>query len=126
MVNEGDTLKCFASLMNGGGWLQSERGRLPINWGIDPLLIRDTPGLMSYYYHTATPNDYFFSAPSGWGYLAPINLDDASVRPYGEMVRQGAAMADTRYIDVWWMKGLRERGQFFPLLEAMDLRGLTQ
>ena len=27
MVNEGDTLKCFASLMNGGGWLQSERGK---------------------------------------------------------------------------------------------------
>lgn len=126
MVNEGDTIKCFSSLMNGGGWLQSERGKVAINWGVDPLLIRDTPGLMSYYYRTATAQDYFFSAPSGWGYLAPINLEDDQIQPYGAMVREGARMADTRYIDVWWMKGLRERNQFFPLLEAMGVRGLTQ
>lgn len=126
MVNEGDTLKCFSSLMNGGGWLQSERGKIAINWGVDPLLIRDTPGLMSYYYSTATPNDYFFSAPSGWGYLAPMNLADELIQPYGEMVRHGGEMADTRYIDVWWMKELRKRDQFFPLLAAMGMRGLTQ
>jgi hypothetical protein len=126
MINEGDTIKCVASLMNGGDWLQEERGRLPINWGVDPLLIRDTPGLMSHYYATATSNDYFFSAPSGWGYLAPINLADEDIVPYGEMVAAGGAMADTRYIDVWWMSGLRNRDQFFPLLEAMGMRGLTQ
>ena len=126
MVNEGDTIKCMSSLMNGGSWLQSERGKIPINWGIDPLLNRDTPGLMSYYYHTATENDYFFSAPSGWGYLAPNNLKDEDVVPYGRMVKMGAELADTRYIDVWWMNGLRARGQFFPLLEAMGMRGLTQ
>lgn len=126
MVNEGDTIKCFASLMNGGNWLQSERGRVPINWGIDPLLIRDTPGLMSYYYSTASDQDYFFSAPSGWGYLAPNNLADDQIRPYGEMVAEGGRMADTRYIDVWWMNELRKRDQFFPLLQAMGMRGLTQ
>ncbi|HMO03365.1 MAG TPA: GxGYxYP family putative glycoside hydrolase [Kiritimatiellia bacterium] len=126
MVNEGDTIKCMASLMNSGSWLQSERGKIAINWGIDPLLIRDTPGLMSYYYYTATEKDYFFSAPSGWGYLAPINLKDEDVVPYGRMVKTGADMADTRYIDVWWMSGLRSRDQFFPLLEAMGMRGLTQ
>jgi hypothetical protein len=126
MVNEGDTLKCFSSLMNSGSWLQSERGKIAINWGIDPLLIRDTPGLMNYYYHTATENDYFFSAPSGWGYLAPINLKDEDIEDYGRMVRTGAEMADTRYIDVWWMNGLRNRDKFFPLLEAMGMRGLTQ
>ena len=126
MVNEGDTLKCFASLMNGGGWLQSERGRTPINWGVDPLLMRDTPGLMSYYYRTATDQDYFFSAPSGWGYLAPNNLADDQIQPYGALVAEGARMADTRYIDVWWMNELRNRDQFFPLLKAMGVRGLTQ
>lgn len=126
MVNEGDTLKCATSLMNGGSWLQSERGRIPINWGVDPLLLRDTPGLMSYYYRHATTNDYFFSAPSGWGYLAPMNLADNVIPAYGSMVRHGGRLADTRYIDVWWMTELRARGQFFPLLEAMGMRGLTQ
>lgn len=126
MTNEGDTLKSASSLVNNGTWLQSERGRLPINWGVDPLLVRDTPGLMSYYYHTVTDNDYFFSAPSGWGYLAPFMLAEEDVVPYGKMVRHGAELADTRYIDVWWMSGLRPRKQFFPLLEAMGMRGLTQ
>ena len=126
MVNEGDTLKCFASLMNGGCWLQAERGQTPINWGIDPLLIRDTPGLMNFYYRTATENDYFFSAPSGWGYLAPNNLADDQVPVYGALVAEGGRMADTRYIDVWWMNELRKRDQFFPLLRAMGMRGLTQ
>lgn len=126
MTNEGDTLKSAASLVNGGTWLQSERGQLPINWGIDPLLVRDVPGLMSYYYRTATANDYFFSAPSGWGYLAPEMLADGQIGPYGQQVAQGAALADTRYGDVWWMGGLRKRGQFFPLLAATGMRGLTQ
>lgn len=126
MTNEGDTLKCASSLVNGGSWLQSERGKLPINWGVDPLLIRDTPGLMSYYYSTATDNDYFFSAPSGWGYLAPETLPENQIGKYGSMVKMGADMSDTRYIDVWWMAGLRKRNQFFPLLQAMGMRGLTQ
>ena len=126
MSNEGDTLKCAASLVNGGGWLQSERGRIPINWGVDPLLIQDMPGLMGYYYSTAGENDYFFSAPSGWGYLAPNMLSDERIAPYGALVKKGGEIADTRYIDVWWMSDLRKRNQFFPLLKAMGMRGLTQ
>lgn len=126
MVNEGDTLKCAASLMNGGAWLQSERGKIPINWGIDPLLVRDTPGLMAYYARTATTNDFFFAAPSGWGYLAPAMLPDADIPPYGEKVRRGGELADVRHIDIWWMSGLRKRDQFFTFLKATGMRGLTQ
>ena len=126
MTNEGDTLKCVSSLVNGGSWLQSERGKLPINWGVDPLLFRDTPGLMSYYYSTATVNDYFFTAPSGWGYLAPETLPEDQIAGYGAMVKKGGEISDTYYIDVWWMGGLRKKNQFFPLLSAMGMRGLTQ
>ena len=125
-VNEGDTLKYLTSLVNGGNWLQSQRGTLPINWGMDPLLYEKFPGLVSYYYKTATANDYFFTAPSGWGYLAPMMLPDAQIATYGELVKRGGLLADTRYIDVWWMSGLRKRNQFFPLLSAMGVRGLTQ
>ncbi len=125
-VNEGDTLKYLSSLMNGGSWLQPQRGTLPINWGMDPLLYEKFPGLVSHYYNTATPNDYFFTAPSGWGYLAPMMLPAKQIPVYGALVKKGSAMADLRYIDVWWMSGLRERGLFFPFLSAMGMRGLTQ
>lgn len=125
-VNEGDTLKYLTGLMNGGGWLQSQRGSIPINWGMDPLLYEKFPGLVSHYYKTATPNDYFFSAPSGWGYLAPFMLPAKQIPIYGELVKRGGQIADTRYIDVWWMSELRERGLFFPFLSSMGMRGLTQ
>lgn len=125
-VNEGDTLKYLTGLMNGGGWLQSQRGSIPINWGMDPLLYEKFPGLVSHYYKTATPNDYFFSAPSGWGYLAPFMLPAKQIPVYGSLVKKGGQIADTRYIDVWWMGELRERGLFFPFLSSMGMRGLTQ
>ena len=125
-VNEGDTLKYLSSLMNGGTWLMPERGKFPINWGMDPLLYVKFPGLVSHYYATATPNDYFFSAPSGWGYLAPFLLPDEEVPVYADLVRKGGQIADTRYIDVWWMSGLKKRNLFFPLLSRMGMRGLTQ
>ncbi len=125
-VNEGDTLKYLTGLANGGGWLQPQRGTIPINWGMDPLLYVKFPGLVSHYYRTATPNDYFFSAPSGWGYLAPLMLPAKQIPVYGDLVRKGGEIADTRYIDVWWMSGLRERGLFFPFLSRMGMRGLTQ
>lgn len=125
-VNEGDTLKYLEGLMNGGSWLQAQRGTLPINWGMDPLLYKKFPGLVSHYYRTASSQDYFFSAPSGWGYLAPFMLPEDQIPVYGELVRKGGDIADTRYIDVWWMNGLRERGLFFKYLESMGMRGLTQ
>lgn len=125
-VNEGDTLKYLTGLANGGTWLQPERGTIAINWGMDPLLYEKFPGLVSHYYRTATKNDYFFSAPSGWGYLAPLMLPAREIPVYGGLVRKGGEIADTRYIDVWWMSGLRERGLFFPFLSAMGMRGLTQ
>jgi hypothetical protein len=125
-TNEGDTLKYLTGLVNGGTWLQSERGSIPINWAMDPLLYEKFPGLVRHYYDTATPNDYFFSAPSGWGYLAPFMLPADQIPVYGELVKNGGRMADLRYIDVWWMAGLRERGLFFPYLQAMGMRGLTQ
>jgi len=100
MTNEGDTLKAATQLVNGGGWLQSARGRVPINWGVNPQLIRDTPGLMSTYYATATDKDYFFSASSGWGYLAPLSLPDADLSDYAAMIRMGGEIADTRYINI--------------------------
>ena len=124
--NEGDTLKFLSSLANGGTWLQPQRGTIPINWGMDPLLYEKFPGLVSHYYNTATPNDYFFSAPSGWGYLAPMMLSQKQIPIYGSLVKKGGELADLHYIDVWWMGGLRNRGLFFPFLSAMGMRGLTQ
>lgn len=125
-VNEGDTLKYLVCLGNAGAWTQPQRGTVPINWGMDPLLYEKFPGLVGHYYETATPNDYFFSATSGWGYLSPDKLPDDKVSVYANLVRQGGELADISYADIWWLSGLRSRNQFFPFLSASKMKGLTQ
>ena len=44
MVNEGDAIKSANSLMCFGSWIQPERGKIPINWGIQPGLLRVASG----------------------------------------------------------------------------------
>ena len=68
IISEGDTLKFYASMMQGGQWWQEERGRFPINWGANSWIVQHYPGMMEYYYDTLTPNDRFVSAVTGYGY----------------------------------------------------------
>jgi len=49
-------------------WDNKSRGEVPINWTVSPGLADLGPGLLNYYYVTATPNDFFSSGPSGLGY----------------------------------------------------------
>lgn len=126
MVNEGDSLKCLATLGNQAGWMQPERGQIPINWGIDPYLYETFPGLVGYYYATATTNDYFFTPASGWGYAHPGRMATNSLIPYARKVAEAARKAHQSYIDIWWMGDLKERGLFFPFLRETGMRGLTQ
>ena len=126
MVNEGDSLKCQATLGNQAGWMQPERGRIPINWGMDPYLHETFPGLISYYYATATTNDCFFAAASGWGYAHPDWMPTNSLLPYARQVCAAGSKASLSYIDIWWMSSLREKNRFFPFLRETGMRGLTQ
>jgi hypothetical protein len=125
MVNEGDTLKCAANLQS-LSWAQPERGGLPINWGVDPLLYQQFPGLMRYYYHTAATSDYFFAATSGWGYTHPERLPPKLVLPYAKSIRAGCEAARTPIIDVWWAGGLKNANLYYPFLMASGASGLTQ
>ncbi len=126
MVNEGDTIKCLESLENGGSWLQPERGRFPINWGMDPLLYREFPGLVSYYHKTATPNDYFFAACSCWGYTHPDAIPDHLILPYARIIRQGLRATGLSIGDIWWDTSLKKRGLWSAFLKTSGLMGLTQ
>jgi hypothetical protein len=121
MVNEGDSVKEAISLQGMGGWTQPQRGTIPINWGMDPLLCTTHPGLMDYYYDTMSEQDYFFAAAAGWGYVHPGFMEPAMVNDYADMVRRGGALGDLRYIDVWWMGGIEQQ----DFLRRAGMRGLT-
>lgn len=52
-------------------WDDKTRGKLPLNWGINPNLVETYPDLISYFYETATPNDHFVADASSAGYINP-------------------------------------------------------
>lgn len=122
MVNEGDSVKEAISLQGMGGWTQPERGTIPINWGMDPLLCTTHPGLMDFYYDGMTDQDHFFAATSGWGYMHPGHFPAASLMDYAAQVRMGGALADLHTVDIWWA-GKMDLATF---LRAAGMSAMTQ
>lgn len=124
MVNEGDSIKNALALQGHGAWLQPERGSIPINWGVDPILFDRYSGMMNYFYSTATPNDYFFSAAAGWGYVHPDRMTPAMAEQYVKLVNQGLKIADTKHLDVWWNPRSGPVWDIFA--RGLEIKGLTQ
>jgi hypothetical protein len=54
-----------------GGWRRPERGEVPFNWEMQPLLAELAPALLGLFYSTLTPNDCLVAGPSGAGYVIP-------------------------------------------------------
>jgi hypothetical protein len=125
MVNEGDTIKNAYGLMGDGAWLHPERGEIPINWGINPYLLTTHPALMRYYYETSSPNDYFFSATSGWGYTHLPWIPAESRNRYANLINQGLDLADTRFLDLWWIRPMETEGVLGNFLKKLSVQGIT-
>src|SRR5690606_6540542 len=49
-------------------WDNPDRGKVPTNWTISPVLADAGPALYRYYQQTATENDLLICGPSGAGY----------------------------------------------------------
>jgi hypothetical protein len=54
-----------------GNWRRKERGRVPFNWEVQPLLVDLAPALLAQYYETRSAADYLIGGPSGAGYIIP-------------------------------------------------------
>jgi hypothetical protein len=59
-----------------GGWRRPERGMVPFNWEMQPLLVELAPALLGLFYSTLTTNDCLVAGPSGAGYIIPPLHDD--------------------------------------------------
>ena len=124
MVNEGDSIKNAVALQGHGGWLQPERGAVPLNWGVEPAIYERYSGLMEYYYQTATTNDYFFAAASGWGYTHPCRMTPEMAGSYVQQVNKGLELTDAEVIDIWWIPHSGPVWEAFA--RGLKVKGLTQ
>lgn len=69
-MTDGDNLQYCQHAMR-RLWDMPERGRVPLNWTVSPLLRDAAPAILAYYQRTATPNDVLVAGPSGAGYAYP-------------------------------------------------------
>ncbi len=127
MTNEGDSYKAMASLQNYASWKQNARGKFPINWGIDPLVLDLFPSIADYYFSSATKNDYFFFAAAGYGYIHPDYLPVHLQNGYADLIKAGGIKYGVDNVDIWWFSMHDENGNEvqWDWLAKTGMRGLT-
>ncbi len=90
-------------------WDKQGRGNISINWTISPALVDFGPGLLNYYYETATSNDFFASGPSGLGYALIYDahnyvwnsVSGTAFTPYAKLTQRYLEKSGLRVITVW-------------------------
>lgn len=98
MTSEGDAPRIPTSFMF-AHWRDPLRGSLPVNWGVNPVLLEQAPALMRYFYETATPNDYFFGGVGGAGYVFLDRVRD--VDAFARHARRHLRRGDIHVTDHW-------------------------
>ena len=136
-VSDGDNIQYVQHAMR-RKWDRSAhvRGQQPLNWTIAPGLVDIAPGILNYYYSTATPNDCFVCGPSGMGYTMPVNtllepgaplgstLDDkATMDAYAKLTSRYLQRAGLDVVTVWDDLTAMQRGSFAK--NCPDLLGVT-
>lgn len=66
-LSDGDNVQYVQHHMK-HAWENPARGTVPIGWTISPLAVDFDPGMLNFYWRTATTNDCLVSGPSGAGY----------------------------------------------------------
>lgn len=65
-------------------WDTAERGLVPLNWTVSPLLRDAAPAILEHYRQTATRNDVLVTGPSGAGYAYPTAWPRRSLPAFTE------------------------------------------
>lgn len=89
----------------------SQRGKIPLNWTISPALLEVAPGMMNYYYQSATEKECFVCGPSGLGYTVPVNTfgpnignnfrNDEKFTAFVDMTNRYLAETGLRTVTIW-------------------------
>ncbi|MDB6071447.1 MAG: hypothetical protein JWL81_2618 [Verrucomicrobiales bacterium] len=92
-ISDGDNIQYTQHAMR-RNWdrLAGSRGRMALNWTMAPGLVDIAPGILNYYYLTATPLDCFVAGPSGMGYMMPFNTLKEPGAPVGDSLTDPARM----------------------------------
>jgi len=110
---DGDNLQYDEQSMR-GIWDNPDRGEVPINWTISPLLWDAAPAILRYYRETASANDLLIAGVSGAGYASPTAWPDSTFHLFTE---QSATYMDRAGMDIVWVANVVD-GQHREMSEA--------
>lgn len=99
-LSEGDNAQYMQHAMY-LNWQSSARGTIPLGWTVQPLLADFDPGMLNYYWSTATTNDCLVSGPSGGGYTHMEYWSSANVAAYTEAANSYLQRSGVRTITIW-------------------------
>jgi autotransporter-associated beta strand protein len=101
LLSDGDNVQYMQHRMR-ANWDDPDRGSVPIGWTTTSLACDIDPGMLNYYWRTATTNDCLISGPSGAGYT---KMDQWSNSAYVDAFTKASApylqKAGHRVITVW-------------------------
>ena len=75
-------------------WSDNRRGRIPLAWGINPNLLETYPDIISWFYETASPQDFFVADASAAGYMNPNRVQPKYLPLFVRHNRRFYRMAD--------------------------------
>src|ERR1700722_18084505 len=67
ILSDGDNVQYMQHRLT-MNWADSARGSVPIGWTVQPMSVDFDPGMLNYFWSTATTNDCLVAGPSGAGY----------------------------------------------------------
>ena len=99
-LSDGDNVQYMQHAMY-INWQSSARGTFPLGWTVQPLAADLDPGMLNYYWSTATTNDCLVAGPSGAGYTHMEYWSSGNVINYAEAANSYLQRSGIRTASVW-------------------------
>jgi hypothetical protein len=101
ILSDGDNVQYMQHTMMANWTGDAARGGVPIGWTTQPLATDLDPGMLNYYWSTATTNDCLLAGASGAGYTHINNWSTANLNAYTEASASYLQRGGQRMITVY-------------------------
>ena len=100
IFSDGDNVQYMQHFMK-RTWENPARGTVPMGWTVSPVSVDLDPGMLNFYYQTATTNDCLVSGPSGAGYTRLNFWNPGFVPAFTKNSDRYLRRSGIRVITVW-------------------------
>jgi hypothetical protein len=100
IMSDGDNLQYMQGLMQ-SYWGDIARGSVPLSWTVSALCADMDPGMLNYYWSTASANECLVSGPDGAGYAHIEDWNSANLAAYTKLSNGYLQRSGLRIVTVW-------------------------